>query len=860
LSTALHVLGRPGFVRLARRGCAAAVVAFLVAHRVSAQVPGIVPPEALQRPAAEYPESERSSMKTANVVLIVTIDAEGHVTDATVAVSEGTAFDEAALTAVRRWHFAPALREGRPVAARVRVAFHFDPPPAVEEAQPAPTNAPPEASLASAQPSPIPEAPEPAKTGIGTTPEPPQEIVVVGRSHIPSRGAGDYEIPIGNLSRVPHSDAASLLRLAPGVFLTNEGGTGHPYQIFLRGFDAREGQDVEFTVDGVPINEVGNPHGNGLSDTHFIIPELVQNLRVVEGPFAPQQGNFAVAGSALYDVGLQEPGLRAQATVGSFNTKRLLLLWRPQGASDRTFGGAELFASDGFGQNRASERATAMGGYEVALGPKSSLRLLGTTYATHYAEAGVLREDDVQSGRKDFYGTYDTSQGGDSSRHSLGITLEGRPQDTRATQSAFIILRDFRLRQDLTGFQRDPQETWQSPHPQRGDLIDQQASTLTVGGRGSARRHFKALGLPQELELGYFARYDRVDATQRRDRAGTTIPYRTDLDLLSDLSNLGAHVDVSLKPLRWITLRGGLRADYYHYLVTNRCAQTSQTSFGGDPLDTECFSSDRLGYRSPEQTSSTSASVFEPRATLLLGAVQGFTFSLSHGTGSRSLDPQYINQDLKTPFARVDASELGVSYAGALGAVQVEARSVFFQTRVDKDLFFNETEGRNTLADGTTRTGWAGNARVTGRTFDLAANLTLVRATFDDTHLAIPYAPEAVARIDGALFGDLPLQTHGSVALGASYVGRRPLPFNEFSESSFLVDLGASLRWRLLTVGLVTTNLLGRRYRLAEYNYASDFHSQDFPTQVASRHFAAGEPRAVYATFSITLDEQGAVR
>src|SRR5207244_12164439 len=68
------------------------------------------------------------------------------------------------------------------------------------------------------------------------------------------------------------------------VLLTNEGGEGHAEQVFLRGFDAREGQDVEFSVDGVPINESGNFHGNGYSDTHFIIPELVQSLRVLEGP------------------------------------------------------------------------------------------------------------------------------------------------------------------------------------------------------------------------------------------------------------------------------------------------------------------------------------------------------------------------------------------------------------------------------------------------------------------------------------------------------------------------------------------------------------------------------------------------
>ncbi|HEY0465229.1 MAG TPA: hypothetical protein VGC79_13510, partial [Polyangiaceae bacterium] len=604
----------------------------------------------------------------------------------------------------------------------------------------------------------------------------------------------------------------------------------------------------------------GNPHGNGLADTHFIIPELVQSLRVVEGPFAPQQGNFAVAGSANYELGLATPGLTAQVMAGSFNTKRLLLLWRPAVSSDHTFGGAEVFSSDGFGQNRASARATAMGGYETSLGTAASLRLLATTYATHYAQAGVLRLDDVEAGRKGFYDTYDTSQGGDSSRHSLSATVEGHAGPTKLAQSAFLVLRDFRLRQNLTGFTQDPQQTWQSLHSQRGDLIDQQSATLTIGGRGSMRQKWRSLGQNQELELGYFGRYDRVDATQKRDRAGTTIPYRTDLDLASGLTNVAAYADASLKPLSWITLRGGLRADFYHYLVTNRCALTTQNSFGGDPLDTECFSSDRVGYRSPEQTASSSASIFEPRLSLLVGAFQGFTFSLSYGRGSRSIDPQHINQDLKSPFAKVDASEFGVAYSREFGAVELSARSVFFRTQVDKDLFFNETEGRNTLANGTTRTGWAGNARATGSFFDIAGSLTLTKATFDDTHLAIPYAPGFVARADGVLFGALPLNLTGSFGAGVSSIGKRPLPYGEFSESTFLVDVGASVRYHAISIGLISTNVFDRQYRLGEYNYVSDFRSQDYPTLVAARHFAAGEPRAVYGTLTLTLDGEAAAR
>lgn len=786
-------------------------------------------------------------MKTVDVVLVVTVGRDGNVSDVRVADSGGAAFDEAAMHAVHQWRFEPATRAGEPVAARIRVAFHFEPPPMATQVPALPASA----SSSAARPAPVvPAESQPA----------PTEVLVLGHTAVPSRGASDYAITVGKLASVPHMDAASLLRLAPGILLTNEGGQGHPDQIYLRGFDAREGQDIDFTVDGTPFNEVGNPHGNGLADTHFIIPELVQTLRVVEGPFAPQQGNFAVAGSANYELGLATPGLTAQVMAGSFSTKRLLLLWRPANSSDHTFGGAEVFSSDGFGQNRSSARATAMGGYETSLGSAASLRLLGTTYATHYAQAGVLRLDDVEAGRKGFYDTYDTSQGGDSSRHSLTATVEGHSGTTKLAQSAFLVLRDFRLRQNLTGFTEDPQQTWQSLHSQRGDLIDQQSSTLTIGGRGSMRQKWRSLGQNQELELGYFGRYDRVDATQKRDRAGTTIPYRTDLDLASGLTNVAAYADASLKPLSWVTLRGGLRADFYHYLVTNRCALTTQNSFGGDPLDTECFSSDRVGYRSPEQTASSSASIFEPRLSLLVGAFQGFMFSVSYGRGSRSIDPQYINQDLKSPFAKVDASELGVAYSHEFGGVEFNARSVFFQTHVDKDLFFNETEGRNTLANGTTRTGWAGNARATGSFFDIAGSVTLTNATFDDTHLSIPYAPGFVARADGVLFGPLPLGMTGSFGTGLSSIGKRPLPYGEFSESTFLVDVGASVRYRTISVGLISTNLFDRQYRLGEYNYVSDFRSQDYPTQVAARHFTAGEPRAVYGTLTVTLDGEQAAR
>src|SRR5262249_4524484 len=151
------------------------------------------------------------------------------------------------------WRFRPALRGGVAVPSRVQLLFHFEPPvPAANPPSPAPVNRAPA----------------------------PLDVTVLGRRPPPSRGASDFQLRVDQLAEVPRANASELLKLAPGILLTNEGGEGHAEQVFMRGFDAREGQDVEFTVGGVPINESGNLHGNGYADTHFIIPELVESLRV----------------------------------------------------------------------------------------------------------------------------------------------------------------------------------------------------------------------------------------------------------------------------------------------------------------------------------------------------------------------------------------------------------------------------------------------------------------------------------------------------------------------------------------------------------------------------------------------------
>jgi outer membrane receptor protein involved in Fe transport len=134
----------------------------------------------------------------------------------------------------------------------------------------------------------------------------------------------------------------------------------------------------------------------------------------------------------------------------------------------------------------------------------------------------------------------------------------------------------------------------------------------------------------------------------------------------------------------------------------------------------------------------------------------------------------------------------------------------------------------------------------------------VVKATFDDTGLLIPYVPDLVVRSDTSCWRELPWSlgpapVTAAAGLGITYVGRRPLPYGDRSDPIFTVDASASLTRKPFKLAVTVTNLLDARYRLGEYNYASDFHSQPAPTLVPARTFSAGAPRLVLLTLQVLV-------
>ena len=843
----------------------------------------IQPPTLVEAAAPLYPAD--GDGRTVSIELGLTLDRQGQVIDVSVLSrtppEAPASFDAAAVAAARALHFTPAQRAGEAIAARIRYALQLAPPELIVAA-PSPPRA---AALPNAAPEPpVAPPPTPAQPDAASTPalseaaESEPEFGATGHSRTlrapPARSASDFFVPVGHLQQVPRTNASDFLRLAPGIMLTNEGGEGHAERVYLRGFDAREGQDLEFTVEGVPINEVGNPHGEGYADTHFIVPELVRAVRVLEGPFDPHQGNYAVAGSVDYSLGLEERGITLSAQAGSFDTQRLLLMWAPERARTGTFVGGDLRRTNGFGQNRAAELARAIGQYELSLGEGRLLRVLATSYATRYGSAGVVREDDLQAGVIDFYGTYDATQGGAAQRHGLALTFEERHPSWTLTQLAFLTARELRLRDNFTGFLEDPPEPYRSGSAQRGDMADQAYSALSMGARGSLRETHSWLGQLQSLEVGYYARHDIIDASQRRLRWKTVVPYRVDFDYHHAITNVALYIDTELRFTRWLSLRGGLRGDLFELDTLDRCALHDTVLSSATPvIDQLCYERDRAGVRDPTSRRNAGGLIAQPRGTLIVGPFQDVRAVLALGRGARAADPSYLADGDKAPFSSILGFEGGAVWDHTVADVNLNVRGLYYYTHVGQDLIFDQQEGRNTLAPGTERQGFLVAARARGAFFDLSASATYARARFErdasqtssdyrpaDAGDRVPYIPSWVTRLDLALFKALPrwrpwgqpIRLRGS--LGVSYVSPRALLFGEEGQAMFISDAACAIAVGAVELGVVSQNLFDSRYRLSEYNYVSEFRPDPIaPNLLPVRHFSAGAPRSVLFTLTVHL-------
>ena len=818
----------------------------------------------------------------AQIVLELQVNERGQVIQVQVVEGldlAGGAFAAAALTAATQWRFLPAQQQGVAIGSRVRLPVQFGATEtalsasatAASDADPGTGTTTPDTSstAASASPTtagtgPIPGVETPTRTSSVAAADAARAIVQVrGRAPLPVHGGSDTIVELGPLSAIAGPpDGVNLLRLAPGLFVAANAGAGHAEQIFLRGFNAEHGQAIAFSIDGLPLNEVNHPDGHGYADLHPLIPEVVRAMHLIEGPFSPQQGDFAIAGSVDFELGVPHRGLRFDLTQGSFATQRLLARWAPPSARVATFAAVAMGRSNGFGQRRRSRSASAIGQYEGPLGERGLWRLQLMGYATTYDSPGVVRADAVAQGLLGLDDSLDPSQGGTAQRFSLALDLESPWSSHLLRGQFYLVRRSFRLVENLTGRLYDDQTPGQSLHARRGDAVEKSLASWTLGHRGSGTWEATFLGQHQAMSVGYDARYSLARSEIDRLRFATQVPYRREQAGDYDTVNLAAFVDLTLRPLAWLTLQGGIRQESFAFLLQDRCATAGQ--FGPDaPLDVSCPRFDRLGAREPSGRRTASAMLLLPRGSASVQLGGGLSASLSAGLGAQSLAAEAIGHDQEAPLTQLTAYEAGLQYATSLGARWLlSSRAVAFTTHLDRDLLFDPSLGRLGQAPGSRRLGGLAMLRLQGGWLDVLSHVTYADSRFDDTHAAVPYVPHLVLRSDAVLQGALPLpfvagqplQADGS--LGLLVLGPRPLPAGQAAAATWQLDLSGGLQWRALRLGLQVQNLFNRRYPAAQYFYASDFGTAVAPTLVPEAHYVAAAPRTVLFTFSVRLGEE----
>lgn len=812
--------------------------------------PPITPPQVLEKKLAEYPPALLARPK-GHVELFVTIDQGGAITDVEVAVSAGAEFDAAATAAVRTWRFAPARRGDEPVASRVRIVFDFEPP--APPAPPAP------------QP-PVPVAPPKREPPPAVHTQDAVELTVHGRREprTEARSISDFRIQRDVIEAAPRAEGADVLWTVPGLFIGKGEGPSVAPNYYLRGFDSEHGQDIEFLVGGLPINLPSHIHGQGYADLNFLISDVVSEVQAKEGVSDPRQGDFAVAGTIDVGLGVDEErrGVTARSSYGAFDTFRQLVSWAPSSQPEETFGAVQYQQTSGFGENRAGRSGSAILQHRFGEGPMT-YRYVGFASTSRSDLAGVLRQDDVQSGNVCFECVYPLptaeAQNAFGNRLMSGLFADYFGEGGDNGQLGFWLgLDDFRLQRNFTGFVETSRTL--AGVSGRGDLIEQRNRTLSAGLKGRYRTSYfrPSSWAAGTVEVGASGRFDVVDQQQNLLDATRNETWDRRVDANVQALDMGVWGDLDWVFSDYVHVRAGLRADVLSYDVDDELGNFIELS-----RDPDSFI---VGFRR-----TASGVAWGPRTSVEVHPLESFSVLASYGEGYRSPQARLLEDGEPAPFTKVRSADLGVHHDWH----DVLHTSVGgFYTHLSDDVAFDAAEGRLERVGASQRLGAVAHVYATPTEWLVgSASVTFVDATLleppppttEDPQppfvegQSLPFVPPVAVRADvgvrRVMLDDVAGKPLGARAgVGYSFLSSRPLPYGDFADPVSLLDLNAGGWWGPLDLTFDVFNALDARYSVVEYSFASDWTPNDgFRSRVPERHTSAGSPFAWRVSLGVTL-------
>ncbi len=681
---------------------------------------------------------------------------------------------------------------------------------------------PPAASASSASGAPTPSGPA----------DQPIEVTVKGHRPGGEPGAAS-EVHAGHreLELRPRLRPGDVLEAVPGLFAVQHAGGGKANQYFLRGFDADHGTDIAFSVDGVPINMPSHGHGQGYSDFHFLIPELVVSLDGYKGPYYAELGDFDTAGAVDLHMAEKLPESYAQYTIGQYGIMRGLVAASPDlGDAWRTVIAADLYKDDGpFENPERLQRYSTYARVTHDLSPRGKLALTWMSYGSSWhgsgqiparavcgeGEAGVPPPSAYGQPCIDHFGAVDPSEGGATQRHmaSADYSIIGKDADLRAL--AYLIKYRFTLYSNFTFFLDDPLN---------GDEIEQDDDRVVAGGKFRVRQHARIGSARLTTSFGVQARADEIANALYHDRSRHRLQARVDAGISE--SEIGVYVEEDARLLDFLRVVLGLRGQRADVAVD-----------------------DHLGVQPTKTSGEKGASLLLPKAMIVLSPVRALDLFLDVGRGFHSNDARgvVLGQNAATLLTPAMGYEVGVRVVPLRG---LDLRADAFVLDLDSELVWSGDSGGTEASGRTRRVGTELGARYHISNWLFAdADGTLTRARFRENAGNAGSVALAPTRTLTAGLGVSPtfgaFTPMGSVRVKA--IGSRPAtPDGSLVAEGFtVVDATAGLRWKDIEAGLDVQNLLDARWR--EVQFATTSRLAYEPAQVTGIHYTPGWPRTVMA-------------
>jgi hypothetical protein len=423
--------------------------------------------------------------------------------------------------------------------------------------------------------------------------------------------------------------------LNAGINAGQHEGGGKSLEVRRFGFNLDHGGvngGLKVLVDDVQQNQGTQGHGQGyLGALKSLSPELIQDVKIINGPFSGEYGDFSGLGVVQIR---QRESLPEQLTVrlqgGNFDTGRGFFAYSPDVNNVDAYISYEGSYTDGpFVNPSRYRRDNINGNYLKSFKNNQKLGFRLLYGRNNFYSSGQIPLDLVTAGSLDRFGYIDPSDGGDGTLGTLSsyYTKEFSNSDVLRVDG-FISRSLFDLFSNFTFYLSDPVH---------GDGIQQHDSRLQQGANTQYVHTHRLGSLPAVLTVGGNLHSNQINVGlyPREGRVPLGVKTRAD----ANVTNAAAYVQETVSLLSGRLIAGvGLRFDEFWFDVTDKVV--------------------------PSQSGSESQGRWQPKANIAFTPSQSvpLTLYVNYGRGINSADARGVVQRPDDPrVATTDFYQAGTS-------------------------------------------------------------------------------------------------------------------------------------------------------------------------------------------------------